>query len=93
MLWCCMRWGSRRASRGIPDPTPGEGEMLYITAFQTLRHLRRLQQFQRRLGSTDSTADQCSSEIPRLTAPQIWPSPCPTPIECRQQCWLPRGRI
>src|SRR5580692_11554641 len=45
--------------------------------FRALRHLRRLQQFQRCLGSTDSTADQCSSEIPRLTAPQIWSSPCP----------------
>ena len=26
------------------------------------RHLRRLQQFQRRLGSTASTPDQCSSD-------------------------------
>jgi|HubBroStandDraft_1064217.scaffolds.fasta_scaffold643462_2 hypothetical protein len=35
-----------------------------ITIFAALQHLRRLQQFQRRLGSTDSTADPCSSEIP-----------------------------
>jgi hypothetical protein len=34
-------------------------------------------QFHPRLGSTASTPDQCSSEIPRLTAPQIWPSPYP----------------
>src|SRR5580704_6731538 len=48
-----------------------------VTAVRALRHLRRLQQFRRPLGSTDSTADQCSPEIPGLTAPQIWPSPCP----------------
>src|SRR6202041_4152275 len=56
-----------------------------ITGFRALRHLRRLQQFQRCLGSTDSTADHCSSEIPRLTAPQIWSSPCPQSKRmCRQ---------
>src|ERR1700722_4884653 len=32
--------------------------MLILTAFRAHRHLRRLQQFQRRLRSTDSTADQ-----------------------------------